>query len=123
MPPPLRASWRRRLPTFGSLPLTPLSLIGHTVSLTLLCHFFSTHIYTVKPTYGVSMAPTMATIGDTVLISKNFRRGRNVRVGDVVNFENPFRLGDGVIKRVVGMPGDFVLRDTPGRGKGDMLQV
>ncbi|KAF2140791.1 uncharacterized protein K452DRAFT_319656 [Aplosporella prunicola CBS 121167] len=105
------------------LALTPVGLLVRTFNLALLAHTFATHAYTVKPTYGASMVPTMAPIGDAVLIDKTKRRGRGITVGDLVSFDQPFRLDRGVIKRVIGMPGDFVLRDTPGKGEGMMVQV
>lgn len=69
------------------------------------------------------MVPTIAASGNWVLISRSYRRGRNVAVGDVVSFAHPVIVGQSAIKRVIGMPGDFVLRDTPGKGAGVMLQV
>ena len=58
-----------------------------------------------------------------MLISRRYRRGRNIDVGDVVTFHHPVKLGEGGIKRVVAMPGDIVLRDTPGNGDGLLLKV
>lgn len=75
------------------------------------------------------MLPTMAVKGDRVYVDKLYRRGRGIQVGDVVDFKHPLHPGEGAIKRVLGMPGDFVLRDTPeiegekGKGKGMMTQV
>lgn len=65
------------------------------------------------------MLPTLTAFGDSVLISQHYRRGRDVRVGDVVAFGSVVQDGERVIKRVVGMEGDFV-----GLGEGGkMLQV
>ena len=58
-----------------------------------------------------------------MLVSRRHRRGRNIGIGDVVNFYHPIKVGEGGIKRVIGMPGDFVLRDTPGKGDGLLLKV
>lgn len=72
------------------------------------------------------MLTTLSAYGDGVLVSHLHRQGRGVQVGDVVDFKHPMFPGFGAIKRVVGMPGDFVMRDTPGLGKGDatkMIQV
>lgn len=69
------------------------------------------------------MLPTIASTGDVVYVSKLHRRGKGIKVGDVVSFKHPMFPDTGAIKRVVGMPGDFVARDTPGRGNGVMLQV
>ncbi|KAL1630317.1 hypothetical protein SLS56_004989 [Neofusicoccum ribis] len=114
----------RILPSFGRTPLTAPQLVFHTVAAGLLYHVVAAHTFTIRFTYGASMVPTLQTIGDAVVISRAHRRGRGIAVGDLVNYENPFRLDYGVIKRVVGMPGDFVLRDTPGaEGEGLMVQV
>lgn len=67
--------------------------------------------------------PTMNSYGDHVLISKLYRRGKGVGVGDVVSFDSPVEPGLHAIKRVVGMEGDWVCRDTPGVGKGTVIQV
>ncbi|KAI9683940.1 MAG: hypothetical protein M1829_004275 [Trizodia sp. TS-e1964] len=69
------------------------------------------------------MSPTLEAWGDWVIISKLHTRGRGIAVGDVVNFRHPLEPDVGVIKRVVGMAGDFVERTTPGKGDGSMIQV
>lgn len=73
------------------------------------------------------MLPTFNSFGDAVLISKYYRRGRGVKVGDVISYMHPIEPEITGLKRIVGMEGDFVLRDTPGIGKGEggekMLQV
>lgn len=116
-----------RLPRirFGGLPLTACQVAFHTLAYGAMLHAFFSFGWTVKPTWGASMVPTMQVLGDCVLISKHYRRGKDVVVGDLVNYENPFKLGSGVIKRVIGMPGDFVLRDTPHAegSAGIMIQV
>ncbi|KAI9841840.1 MAG: hypothetical protein M1838_003399 [Thelocarpon superellum] len=78
-------------------------------------HLVTEYVVTVKGTYGPSMLPTIELRDDWVLISKLHRKGRGVEVGDVVSLMHPFLTGEGTIKRVLGMPGDFVMRDTPGR--------
>ena len=40
-------------------------------------------------------------------------------VGDVVSIKHPMFPGVGASKRVLGMPGDFVGRDTPAAGQMD----
>ena len=61
------------------------------------------------------MLPTMYVDGERVLVDARYRRGRDVLVGDVVSVGNPIGEEFGVIKRVVGLPGDFVLVGTPER--------
>jgi signal peptidase I len=69
------------------------------------------------------MLPTIGVSGEWVLISKFHTRGREIKVGDLVSFQHPYDGRDvGVLKRVIGMPGDFVVKD-PTDGTGDMLQV
>lgn len=83
-------------------------------SLILTSHLVFTYFYTVSLTWGPSMLPTISADGTTaVLISKRFRRGRDVRVGDLVSFAHPVSPGMRAIKRVVGLEGDLVVRDTP----------
>lgn len=79
----------------------------------------------VGATAGPSMLPTIAVRGDWVWIDKSYRRGRWIKVGDVVSMKHPLMPEEGAIKRVVGMPGDFVMRDTPDAdgGRGMMIQV
>ncbi|KAF1983126.1 LexA/Signal peptidase [Aulographum hederae CBS 113979] len=86
-------------------------------------HTIFSYGYSIKPTMGVSMLPILDHNLSVVVISKRSRRGRDVLVGDVVSFHNPVMVGQRAVKRVVGMPGDFVLRDTPEKGEGVMLQV
>lgn len=70
------------------------------------------------------MLPTLSVNDDWILTSKYHRRGRGVRVGDVVDFAHPLVVGEGAVKRVVGMPGDFVVADGWGGGvRGGMIQV
>lgn len=53
-------------------------------------------------------------------IDHTYRRGRGVKVGDVVDFHHPMVQGAGAVKRVMGMPGDFVVKDG-GEGRGKMM--
>lgn len=69
------------------------------------------------------MLPTFEVMGDWVVISKKFRRGKGVEVGDVVSFDSVVEPGEGVIKRVLALEGDYVLRNTPGTPNEEMLQV
>jgi mitochondrial inner membrane protease subunit 1 len=48
-------------------------------------------------------------------------RGRGLKVGDVVTARSMREPGGGVIKRVVGMPGDYV--DVRGGGGAKMMSV
>lgn len=46
-----------------------------------------------------------------------------MKVGDVIAFNSVVDPDERVIKRVLGMEGDLVLRDTPGSGSESMIQV
>ena len=89
----------------------------------VFAHVFVTYFYTIRPTVGISMVPTLNATGDWILLSRRHRRGKDIGVGDLVNCHHPVKIGERVIKRVIGMPGDFVLRDTPGKGDGLLLKV
>ncbi|GAM88445.1 hypothetical protein ANO11243_064780 [Dothideomycetidae sp. 11243] len=86
-------------------------------------HIFSNYLYSLDTTWGISMLPHIAADGDVVVVSKYYRRGRDVTVGDLVSFRHPLDERTQALKRVVGMEGDFVLRDSPHRGRADMIQV
>jgi len=88
-----------------------------------ILHLLTTHVGCTYGTYGPSMLPTLAATGDAVYVSKLYRRGKGIKVGDMVNFKHPMFPEMGAIKRVVGMPGDFVARDSPGTGNRMMIQV
>lgn len=90
----------------------------------LAAHLFFEYCYVLRATAGPSMLPTFAARGDYVLISNFARHGAGIGVGDIVSFRHPMHRGERAMKRVVGMPGDFVMRDTPGKGgPGLMVQV
>lgn len=102
---------------------TPLwTVVFWSVNAFLAAHLIFEYVFTLRPTTGPSMLPTINVEGDWVFIAKYYRRGRGVQIGDVVSYEHPMRRGYRAMKRVVAMPGDFVLRDTPGRGEW-MVQV
>ena len=92
------------------------------IALFLAWHIEYSYFFEYNGCHGISMLPTFNSFGDAVLISKYHRRGRGVNVGDLVSFAHPVDAEQRAIKRVLGMPGDFVCRDTPGTS-GKMLQV
>jgi len=77
-------------------------------------HVFLTYIYTIKPTYSISMVSTINPVGNWIHISERHRQGRRINVGNLVYFKHPLLEGEGAVKRVVGILGDFVLSRTPG---------
>ena len=68
------------------------------------------------------MIPTLY-LEDWVLASYWYRRGRGVKVGDIVSAQHPYEPGEVVIKRIVGMPGDFVCAGADPENGGVMIQV
>jgi inner membrane protease subunit 1 len=90
-------------------------------------HIVTEYVVSYGTCDGVSMLPTINSFGDAVLISKYYRRGRGVKVGDIISYTHPIIPEMKALKRVVGMEGDFVMRDTPGTGLDEseekMLQV
>lgn len=96
-----------------------LRMIRTSVGLIVVGHVVMHYGFEIASPWGVSMEPTIAASGAWVLIDKTARRGRNIEVGDVVAFNHPVMDFRG-IKRVIGMPGDFVLVGTPHAKGGDM---
>ncbi|KAF2863072.1 LexA/Signal peptidase, partial [Piedraia hortae CBS 480.64] len=83
-------------------------------------HIFIEYVYSIEPAWGISMLPTIPPEGQALVISKYERRGRGVGIGDLVTFKHPVREGDYALKRVIGMPGDFVVGNS---SRNKMLQV
>jgi mitochondrial inner membrane protease subunit 1 len=90
-------------------------------------HVFVTYIGGITATQGISMVPTIPHqyTGSTpyILYSSLHRRGRNIKVGDVITFTHPIIPNEWACKRVIGMPGDYVSVVTPGRGDDDVETV
>jgi len=106
-----------------SLLTRQLRLALGTTQVVFFTHLIWNNFYAVGDTVGASMFPTFRLANDWVVISKLHSRGRGVEVGDLVSYLHPVDgPGVSVIKRVVGLPGDFVVKD-PADGSGDMLQV
>ncbi|PSN66231.1 LexA/Signal peptidase [Corynespora cassiicola Philippines] len=91
----------------------------------LVAHLFMRYVGFPHTVVGISMVPTIWSVpgrsSPWLLTSTLHRRGRNVRVGDVIMFTNPLKPQERSIKRVVGMPGDFVAVVTPGKEEKDLL--
>jgi hypothetical protein len=100
----------------------PVRIFIWAIGLNLAWHIWCEYFYTLSLAEGISMSPTMNATGDWLLLSKTYRRGRGIEVGDIVSFRHPIDEGTSGVKRVVAMPGDFVLRDSPGTS-GAMIQV
>ncbi|KAI9738001.1 MAG: hypothetical protein M1834_009371 [Cirrosporium novae-zelandiae] len=82
----------------------------------------------IHATVGPSMLPTISVSGDWVIVSRLHAKGKGVQRGDLVSAWTPMRHSDGpALKRVIGLPGDFVCKDRPAAGDvgsdGLMIQV
>ncbi|KAL7625154.1 hypothetical protein AAE478_004369 [Parahypoxylon ruwenzoriense] len=117
--------------------LRPLPLLGHPLRALIyalkglaLGHLFATYGYSPGYGWGPSMLPTFLT-GEWFVTARSHRRGRGVAVGDCVVYaipspppgSAPGRPGEDGVKRVLGMPGDYVLLNEPGVGGPNMIQV
>ncbi|KAI9790717.1 MAG: hypothetical protein M1816_004858 [Peltula sp. TS41687] len=91
-------------------------------------HLFFSYVLDIRATEGPSMLPTFALRDDWIIIGKRHAKGRGIQVGDVVSYWIPMHPGRGGVKRVMGMPGDFVMTGTPagtagpGAGSDEMIQ-
>ncbi|KAI1332096.1 LexA/Signal peptidase [Xylariaceae sp. FL0255] len=108
-----------------------MPLLGHPFRLALaatqtiaLCHVTWAFGFSITPGSGPSMLPTFMATNEWFVTDKRFRRGRGVRVGDCVAYSIPVDPGEEALKRIIGMPGDYVLLNSPpslargGRGGG-----
>ncbi|EEH50794.1 signal peptidase I [Paracoccidioides brasiliensis Pb18] len=77
---------------------------------------FNEHCYSYQTCSGPSMYPSINYRGQWLLISKFHKHGKGLEVGDLVVFKSPLFRGRTSTKRVLGMPGDFVLKDAPSPG-------
>ncbi|KAH7385921.1 peptidase S24/S26A/S26B/S26C [Pyrenochaeta sp. MPI-SDFR-AT-0127] len=92
----------------------------------LFTHVFRSYIGGVGSTTGISMTPTIPHSYNGhpwILYSSLHRRGRNIKVGDVITYTNPMFPNESGCKRVIGMPGDFVSVVSSGRGENDVEAV
>jgi inner membrane protease subunit 1 len=102
----------------------PFRLTLSTLKLTLATHLVFSHGFQVSPASGPSMLPTFTVDGDWLAVDMTARLGRRVGVGDLVLYKIPLDAHMIGVKRVVGMPGDYVSLGTPGEaGEEQMIQV
>ncbi|EAQ86573.1 hypothetical protein CHGG_07826 [Chaetomium globosum CBS 148.51] len=109
----------------------PTRVILTTLKFVAFTHLIWEYVISMAPASGPSMLPTFEVLGEWLVVSKVHRFGRGVAVGDVVAYNIPINEEVGV-KRVLGLPGDYVLMDTPadeggsgggaGSGGGSMIQ-
>lgn len=97
-------------------------------SIKIFCagHLFVDHVLNVGPTNGPSMLPTISVTGDWIATDKTHARNHRgaLEVGDLVTYYIPIKDHCMGLKRIMGMPGDYVSRGTPGEEGDDvMIQV
>jgi inner membrane protease subunit 1 len=76
-----------------------------------MADLFQKHVYDWGNLSGPSMYPTISSHGTSAFIDRRYRLGRDCKVGDIIEFSNPFQPGRNSAKRIVGMPGDYVVFD------------
>ena len=91
------------------------------------CTLIELLAYTMQTVGGPSMYPTYPTNKGTAFADRRARLGHDLAIGDIVQFKHPNLPHSYGIKRVVGLPGDYVCRD-PAFGvvvgeEGEMLRV
>lgn len=59
------------------------------------------------------MYPTIPAEMSYAIVSRLHRQGRGVKLGDFIEADNPMFMSSPVGKRIVGMPGDYVILDPP----------
>lgn len=100
----------------------PFNTFVHAAKVLAAAHYFWSHAYDWGRVSGPSMLPGWSVWGEGAIISHFYRRGRNIQLGDLVRFKIPIN-DEYAIKRVLGLPGDYVMADTPDSGSDAMIQV
>ncbi|KAI1130909.1 LexA/Signal peptidase [Nemania abortiva] len=92
----------------------PFRLLLATAQTLAAAHVLWVYGASVNSGWGPSMLPTFEPLNEWFVTDKRYRRGRGVQVGDCVVYDIPVKPpGEEGLKRVVGMPGDYVLLNTP----------
>ncbi|KAI0872892.1 peptidase S24/S26A/S26B/S26C [Hypoxylon argillaceum] len=91
----------------------PFRLLFATAQSLALVHVIYAHGLSIGSGWGPSMVPTFLINREWFVVDKRYRRGRGVRVGDCVTYAIPVEPGEEGVKRVMGMPGDYVLLNSP----------
>ncbi|ROW09180.1 hypothetical protein VPNG_05691 [Cytospora leucostoma] len=108
--------------SFGRYYGHPFHLFADAAKVLAAAHLFWVYGYDWGRVSGPSMLPGWSVWGEGAIISHWYRRGKGIQNGDLVRFKIP--INDEVaIKRVLGLPGDYVLINTPESGSDAMIQV
>ncbi|CAE7032993.1 hypothetical protein P3342_006974 [Pyrenophora teres f. teres] len=124
---PLPWSFFHRHPNRSGSPLLNASAWARgaaiSMQIILVSHVFARYIGCIETTYGISMTPTMPPRGNVIVYSSLHRRGRGIKVGDIVTYVHPIFPNMRGCKRVIGMPGDFVSVVSQARLQDDEFEV
>ncbi|KAI1361948.1 LexA/Signal peptidase [Xylaria arbuscula] len=92
----------------------PLRVLLATAQTFCLAHVIWAYGASIGFGWGPSMLPTFHATNEWFVTDKRYRRGRGVQVGDCVVYSIPVEpAGEEGLKRVMGMPGDYVLLNSP----------
>ena len=101
----------------GRVPRAPSKRLFRTLFITAgsICavKLFAEHVFHIQASSGPSMYPTIHFRNDWLLVGKYYKFGRGVELGDVIVAKSPLFKHQHLGKRVVGLPGDYVLRYSP----------
>ncbi|EGX51349.1 hypothetical protein AOL_s00054g419 [Orbilia oligospora ATCC 24927] len=99
--------WRRALTSL---------IIG--IKLLAFTHLVVSKVFIISQCEGPSMLPTLPTSG-SVIVNNLHSRGRCIKVGDLIAAHRPDDMDVMLLKRVIGMPGDYVVTDPMAAGSGE----
>ncbi|RVD80697.1 uncharacterized protein DFL_008591 [Arthrobotrys flagrans] len=99
--------WRRALTSL---------VIG--IKLLAFTHLVVSKVFIISQCEGPSMLPTLPTSG-SVVVNNLYSRGRGIKVGDLIAAHRPDDMDVMLLKRVIGMPGDYVVTDPMAAGSGE----
>ncbi|KAK6363257.1 hypothetical protein TWF730_000700 [Orbilia blumenaviensis] len=88
------------------------------IKLLAFTHLVVSKVFIISQCEGPSMLPTLPTSG-SVVVNNLYSRGRGVKVGDLIAAHRPDDMDVMLLKRVIGMPGDYVVVDPMAAGKGE----
>ncbi|KAI0910646.1 LexA/Signal peptidase [Ustulina deusta] len=91
----------------------PFRVLFATAQTFALAHVVWVYGVSIGLGWGPSMLPTFMATNEWFVTDKRYRRGRGVQVGDCVVYSIPVEPGEEGLKRVLGMPGDYVLLNSP----------
>ncbi|KAI0865749.1 peptidase S24/S26A/S26B/S26C [Xylaria cubensis] len=91
----------------------PFRVLFTTAQSFAFAHMVMAYGWSIGAGWGPSMMPTFLATSEWFVTDKRYRRGRDVQVGDCVVYSIPVKPGEEGVKRVMGMPGDYVLLNTP----------